>query len=145
MKWSKIYTDKKIYAKAYELLDKAISMDSNDENVYFEYGKALFNEQKYADAILKFNKAIEFGILNVAAYVYAGICYFYMNEFDKGIEILTKSIDLNPNVASSWLWRANNYAGLAKNAEACEDYKKYLEFEPTDAFALEQVTKFCGK
>jgi tetratricopeptide (TPR) repeat protein len=145
MKWSKIFTDKKEFSKAYELLEKAIAMDANDENVYFEYGKAFFNEQKYADAILKFNKAIELGILNVAAYVYAGICYFYMNEFDKGIEILTKSIELNPNVASSWLWRANNYAGMAKNAEACADYTKYLEFEPSDSFAKEQVTKFCGK
>lgn len=145
MKWSKIFTDKKEYSKAYELLDKAISMDSSDENVYFEYGKAYFGEQKYADAILKFNKAIDLGILNVAAYVYAGICYFYMNEFDSGIGILTKSIDLNPNVASAWLWRANNYAGMTKNAEACSDYKKYLEFEPSDSFAQEQVTKFCGK
>lgn len=145
MKWSTIYTFKKEYSEAYQLLDQAVSIDSNDENVYFEYGKSLFNEQKYAEANLKFKKAIEFGILNVAAYVYSGICYFYMNEFDDGIDILTKSIGLNPNVASAWLWRANNYAGLAKNAEACADYKKYLEFEPSDAFALEQVTKFCGK
>lgn len=145
MKWSKIYTDKKEFPRAYELLDKATSLDENDENVYFEHGKALFNEQKYADAILKFNKAIDLGILNVAAYVYAGICYFYMNEFDKGIEILNKSIELNSNIASAFLWRANNYAGISKNPEACTDYKKYLEFEPSDTFAQEQVKKFCGE
>ena len=144
MKWSKIYTDKKEYARAYELLDKAVSLDSNDENVYFEYGKALFNEQKYQEANMKFNSAIDLGILNVAAYVYAGICDFYLNDFEKGIEILTKSIELNPNISSAWLWRANNYAGVSKNAEACADYKKYLEFEPEDGFALEQVKKFCG-
>jgi tetratricopeptide (TPR) repeat protein len=126
-------------------LDKAIVLDPNDENVQFEYGKALFAEQKYGDALLKFNKAIELGILNVAAYVYSGICYFYLNEFDKGVEILTKSIELNANVASAYLWRANNYAGVSKNAEACTDYKKYLEFEPNDTFAQEQVKKFCGQ
>jgi tetratricopeptide (TPR) repeat protein len=142
-KWSKIYTEKKEFFKSYEYLDKAVAADSNDENVYFEYGKALFNEQKYADALLKFSKSIELGILNVAAYVYSGICYFYLNEFDKGVEILTKSIELNSNVASAWLWRANNYAGVAKNTEACADYKKYIEFEPNDPFAQEQVKKFC--
>jgi tetratricopeptide (TPR) repeat protein len=157
MKWSKIYTDKKEFTKAYELLDKAVAIDSNDENVYFEYGKSLFNEQKYGDALLKFNKSIELGILNVAAYVYTGICYFYINEFDKGVEILTTSIGLNPNVASAYLWRANNYAnastqeGVApenkKSLEekACTDYKKYLELEPTDAFAQEHEKKFCGQ
>jgi len=144
-KWSKIYTEKKEFSKAYEYLDKAVAADTNDENVYFEYGKALFNEQKYGDALVKLNKSIELGILNVASYVYAGICYFYLNEFDKGVEILTKSIELNPNVASAWLWRANNYAGVSKNAEACADYKKYIEFEPNDPFAQEQVKKFCGE
>lgn len=144
-KWSKIYIDKKEFPKAYELLDKAAAIDPNDENVQFEYGKALFNEQKYADALLKFSKSIELGILNVAAYVYSGICYFYLNEFDKGVEILNKSIELNANIASAYLWRANNYAGVSKNAEACADYKKYLEFEPNDTFAQEQVKKFCGQ
>jgi tetratricopeptide (TPR) repeat protein len=94
---------------------------------------------------VKFGKAIELGILNVAAYVYAGICDFYLNEFEKGTQILTKSIELNPNIASAYLWRANNYAGFSKNAEACADYQKYLTFEPNDAFAQEQVKKFCGK
>jgi tetratricopeptide (TPR) repeat protein len=144
-KWSKIYVDKKEFPRAYELLDKAVAIDANDENVYFEYGKAQFNEQKYGDALINFNKAIELGILNVAAYVYAGISYFYLNEFDKGVAVLNQSIELNPNIASAYLWRANNYAGVAKNAEACADYKKYLEFEPNDTFAQEQVNKFCGQ
>lgn len=144
-KWSKIYVDKKEYSRAYELLDKATTLDADDENTYFEYGKALFTEQKYGDARVKFGKAIELGILNVAAYVYAGICDFYLNEFEKGVEILTKSIELNPNIGSAYLWRANNYAGFTKNAEACADYQKYLTFEANDAFALEQVKKFCGQ
>ncbi len=144
MKWSKIPADKEEYAKSYELLDKAINLDSNDENVYFEYGKTLFKEKKYDEALLKLNKAIDLGILNVAAYVYAGISHFYLNQFNEGILILTKSIELNPNISSAWLWRANNYAGISKNAEACADYKKYIEFEPTDTFAQEQVKKFCG-
>ena len=154
-KWSKIYVDKKEYSKAYELLDKALALDADDENTYFEYGKALFAEQKYGDARIKFGKAIELGILNVAAYIYAGICDFYLNQFDKGAEILTKSIEISPNIASAWLWRANNYANASTNPEAapdnkksleekaCSDYKKYLEFEPNDTFAQEQIKKFC--
>lgn len=155
--WSRIYTDKKEFSKAYELLDKALSLDSLDENVYFEYGKSIFSEQKYGDALIKFNKAIELGIVNVAAYVYSGICYYYLEEYDKGIEIITKSIELAPNVASAWLWRANNYANSSfkegitpedkksRELKACDDYKKYLELEPNDTFAQEQVKKFCGE
>ncbi len=144
-KREKNHLDKKDYSYAYADLHKAVTLDVNDENTYFEYGKALFAEQKYAEAKEKFTKAIELGILNVAAYVYSGICDFYLNQFESGVQTLTKSIELNPNIASAYLWRANNYAGFAKNAEACADYKKYLEFEPNDAFSLEQVKKFCGQ
>lgn len=160
-KWAKIYIDKKEYSKAYELLDKAVAIDPNDENVQFEYGKALFNEQKYADALLKFNKALELGILNVAAYVYSGISNFYINEFDKATDILTqginKAVESNVNVPSAWLWRANSYANASGQAtitpeakkdleiKACSDYKKYLEMEPNDTFAQEKVKQYCGQ
>src|SRR5205085_969105 len=58
MMWSTIYTDKKDYAKASDLLNKSLVIDSTDENTYFEYGKALFSAQNYADALPRFSKAI---------------------------------------------------------------------------------------
>jgi tetratricopeptide (TPR) repeat protein len=144
-KWSKIFTDKKEFAKAYQLLDKAVSLDSNDENTYFEYAKAMFADTKYAEANTLFLKSIELGNINLGAYVFSGVCYYYTKEFEKGIEILNKCIEKDPAIKSAWLWRANNYINLNKNAEACNDYKKYLEFEPNDQFALDQVSKICEK
>jgi tetratricopeptide (TPR) repeat protein len=143
-KWSKIYLDKKEFAKAYELLDMAVSKDPEDPNVFFEYGKTLFNEQKYPEALDKFRKSIELGIVNVAAYIYAGICEYYLKNYAGGVEFLTRSIELNPNVGSAYLWRANCYASDNRNKEAIEDYRKYLEFEPGDEFALEQIKKLGG-
>ncbi|MCX7877826.1 MAG: tetratricopeptide repeat protein [Ignavibacteria bacterium] len=143
-KWAKIYQDKKEYSKAYELLDKAVSEDPEDPSVYFEYGKVLFSEQKYQEASEKFNKSIDLGVINVAAYVYLGICHYYTKEYDKSVEILTRSIELNPNIGSAYLWRANSYASANKNNEAIADYKKYLEFEPNDEFALGQIKKLGG-
>lgn len=143
-KWAKIYQDKKEYIKAYELLDKAVSKDPEDPNVYFEYGKVLFSEQKYEEASVKFNKSIELGIINVAAYIYSGICDYYRQDYQKSIEVLTKSIELNSNIGSAYLWRANSYASANKNKEAIEDYKKYLEFEPNDEFAIGQIKKLGG-
>jgi len=145
MKWSKIPAGKKEFAKAYLLLDKAISLDSNDENIYFEYGKILFGEQKYAEANEKFIKSIDLGIINLGAYVYTGVCYYYTKEFDKGIEILNKCVEKDPSIKSAYMWLGNNYINLNKNTEACNSYKKYLEFEPSDQFALDQVSKICGK
>jgi len=144
-KWSIIYKDKKEFSKAYQHLDKAVSLDSNDENTYFEYGKTLFADTNYARANVMFLKSIELGIINLGAYVFSGVCYYYTKEFDKGVEILLKCTEKDPNIKSAWLWLGNNYINLNKNAEACAAYKKYLEFEPNDQFALDQVARICGK
>jgi tetratricopeptide (TPR) repeat protein len=145
MKWSKIFSDKRNFSKAYELLDKSLSMDSVDENTYFEYGKALFsdttNANHYAAALEKFSKAIDLGIQNVAAWIYSGICYFYLNDFDKSVTMLNKSIDLNPNISSAYLWKGNALASAKKNPEAIDAYKKYLTMQPDDQFAKDQIDK----
>lgn len=144
-KWQLIYKEKKEFSKAYELLDKAVSLDSSEQNTYFEYGKTLFADTNYSKAVGYFLKSLELGNNNLGAYVFSGVCYYYTKEFDKGIEILTTCIDKDPTIKSAWLWRANNEINLNKSAEACNDYKKYLEFEPNDQFALDQVSKICGK
>jgi hypothetical protein len=39
---------------------------------------------------------------------------------------------------------SNNYVGAGKNPEAIAAYKKYLECEPDDQFAKEQIIKLEG-
>lgn len=143
IKKAEIHLKKEEFPLAYEDLNKAVSIDSTEPNIYFEYGKALFGEQKYQEALEKFNKSIELGQLNIGVYVYSGICYFYLKEYQSGVDIISKCIDKDPSIKSAYLWRANNYASLNKNAEACTDYKKYLEYEPDDQFVKDQVQKLC--
>jgi Tfp pilus assembly protein PilF len=131
--------------KAYEHFDKAVALDSAEADIYFEYGKAQFSEKLYAEANMKFQKAIELGVLNVGAYIFSGVCYYYQNEFDSAIEILNRAIAKDETIKSAYLWRANSYAALSKNAEACTDYKKCQELDPNDGFVNEQVKKFCSQ
>ncbi len=143
VKKAEIHLKKEEFTQAYEDLDKAITLDSLEPNIYFEYGKAYFSQQKYQEALDKFNKSIELGQLNIGVYVYSGICYYYLKDYANGIDMISKSIDKDPSIKSAYLWRANNYVGLGKNTEACADYKKYLELEPDDQFAKDQVQKLC--
>ncbi|HJY64526.1 MAG TPA: tetratricopeptide repeat protein [Ignavibacteria bacterium] len=140
-----IYISLKEFSKAYEHLDKAILMDSLEANTYFEYGKAYFGEQKYTEANEKFAKSIELGVLNVGTYVYSAISYYYTKEYQLGIDRLNQYLEKDPSIAikSVYLWYGNNYVGLNKNTEACESYKKYLEFEPNDQFVKDQVQNLC--
>ncbi len=136
-----MYSGEKDFAKAYPMFQKAIGIDSTDEEAYFEYGKALFADTNYADALPKFTKAIDLGIQNVAAWVYAGICYFYLGKYDDGVAILDKSIALNSGISSAYLWKANCLAAAKKNPEAIDAYKKYLTLQPDDQFAKDQIDR----
>ena len=139
------YSGEKQYSKSYPLFDKATALDTTYEDAYFEYGKALFNDTNYSAALQKFQKSIDLGIQNVAAWVYAGICEFYLNEYDKGVQFLDKSISLNPSIASAYLWKANNLAAAKKNQDAVASYKKYLELQPDDQFAKDQIEKLSKR
>ncbi len=141
MVWASMYSDEKDYSKAYPMFEKAISIDSTYEEAYFEYGKALFADTNYAAALPKFTKAIDLGIQNVAAWVYAGICDFYLAKYDDGVAILDKSIALNPTISSAYLWKANCLAEGKKNAEAIDAYKQYLTMQPDDQFAKSQIDR----
>ena len=145
MMWSTIYTDKKDYAKASDLLNKSITLDSTDENAYFEYGKGLFAAQNYADALPKFSKAIDLGIQNVAAYVYKGITYYYLQDYTNAVTWLDKSIALNSTINSAYLWKANSLFAAGKFPEALAVYQTYLEKVPDDEFAKAQVDKIQKK
>jgi len=105
----------------------------------------MFSNSEYQVAIENFDKAVALGIPTVAAYIYSGIAHYNLQEYDKAIEKLRKSIELNPNVASAYLWLANSYmAAGSKGKEALEAYKKYQEFDPNDEFVKEQIKKLEG-
>ena len=141
MMWSTIYTDKKDYTKAGDLLNKSLVLDSTDENTYFEFGKMLFAAQNYADALPKFSKAIDLGIQNVAAYVYKGITYYYLQDYTNAVTWLDKSIALNSTINSAYLWKGNSLFAAGKFPEALDTYNLYLSKVPDDEFAKSQVDK----
>jgi tetratricopeptide (TPR) repeat protein len=145
LKMQKIYAERKDFLKAYDYINKAIAMDTTDPQGYFELGKAMFTNQEYPVALDNFNKAIDLGIQTVAAYIYKGITQYYLNDYPNAVMTLQKSIGLNPKVGSAYLWLGNSLAMEKKDQDAIAAYKKYLEFEPNDEFAKEQIKKLGGE
>lgn len=140
----KLESEKKDFTKAKEYFDKSFKTDSTYEDAYFEYGKSLFNEQKYEESIPMFKKAIDLGIRNLGAYVYEGIAYYNLKDFSNAEALFNKSIELQPDFALSWLWKGNAQASAGKTAEAIESYKKVIEIDPNNQDAKDQIAKLGG-
>ncbi|MFI5144072.1 MAG: tetratricopeptide repeat protein [Ignavibacteria bacterium] len=151
MNIGKIYTNLKDFPKAYEHFQSAVKLDSTDENVYFEYAKAQFSNQEYEASIVNLNKAIELGLgqRNVGVYVYKGISYYYMKDYDNAIPQFQKCLDTSPSAnisALCYLWVGNTYAAMGgKRQEAIDAYKKCLEFDANNQDAKDGIQRLGGQ
>ena len=74
------------YAEAEEAFDKAIKYDKNNYEAYYLRGCAKINAQKYQEAILDLEKAIELKPDYADAYFNIGRAYFILNEEEKACE-----------------------------------------------------------
>ena len=74
------------YAEAEEAFDNAIKYDKNNYEAYYLRGCAKINAQKYQEAILDLEKAIELKPDYADAYFNIGRAYFILNEEEKACE-----------------------------------------------------------
>ena len=74
------------YEQAEEAFTKAIKYDKNNYEAYYLRGCAKINEQKYKDAILDLEKAIELKPDYADAYFNIGRTYFLLNDEEKACE-----------------------------------------------------------
>ena len=74
------------FKEAEETLTLAIKYDNNNFEAYYYRGCAKVNEQKYTEAVLDFEKAVELKPDYADAYFNLGRTYYLMNDEDKACE-----------------------------------------------------------
>jgi len=70
------------YQAAEKHFDKAIRYDKNNPEAYYGRGCCKANMQRYQEAIVDFQKAIELKPDYANAYFNLGMMYFYINDYD---------------------------------------------------------------
>jgi tetratricopeptide (TPR) repeat protein len=148
------------YARAVESCKKAIELDPDPVEAYYNLGIVYHRLGEHARAIESYNKALEFKDYADAYYYkvehdksielyrnaielkdYAdvynnlGNVYDDMGEYAKAIESYGKAIELNPYYANAYYNRGNSYVNMAKYTRAIKSYKRALELKPDYADA----------
>ncbi len=103
---------------------------------YIYKGFSLNGLQKYSDAILCFDKAIEIDSLDPASYTDRGIAYSYKKDYEKAITDFQKVLSLDSNgkqaeAAYYYLGRIKFSQGYFE--QAIKEFDKLLFLVPTDA------------
>lgn len=128
------------YGRAYDYLDKAITMDAENPMPYFFKGVVQIWDKKYKEAALTLEKAIQKKNDEESYYFYYAVCMEKLEKYDRAIEALKSGIKCNPASSRSMNYLAYLYADRNINLE--EAYAlviRALDFEPDNAAYLDTL------
>lgn len=119
------------YRDAIYDFDRALSINSNILDVYYNRGLAYFRLGELPDALNNFDKVLNasFGNgsthldlgLTILTYINRGFVYHQLNQLDRAIEDYNQALDLDFKCARAYRNRGLAYLTLEKNQEALED------------------------
>jgi tetratricopeptide (TPR) repeat protein len=111
-----------------ELLAKA---NPKNADAWTALGNAQMDAQRFAEAIISYQRSLEIDPKNVNVRVDMGTCYRGVGQPEKAVEEYRKGQKIDPRHAMA---RMNAGVVLAfdlrRNAEAIKEFEKYLELAP---------------
>jgi len=118
------YTKKGNYDKAIELFEKAISINPEYADAYFNMGLAYDYKGNYDKAIEMYEKAVSINTKYAAAYNNMGSAYDDKGNHDKAIEMYEKAISIKPEYADAYFNMGVSYGQQGNYDKAISCLKK---------------------
>ncbi len=114
-----------------------VSTDERKAEVKWTLGAQLLNQgdrSKFADAVVDLTEAIELKSNYVEAYVDRCRAYTLLSMAPRAIEDCSHAIELKPDEANAYYWRAN---ATRPDPRAVEDYTRAIQLNPRFANAYQ--------
>lgn len=119
------------YNDAVDELSMAISLKKDFAPAYFEMGNAQYKKYSYPAAKDNYRKAITFDKNMIDAYNNLGVLLTAAGDLKEAEKNLKKCVSINPDYATAYKNLGILYdTKMKKNADAVENYKKYLTLRP---------------
>lgn len=97
---------------------------------YFDEGKAFFDNGEYEQAIETFTKALRLSLGDLAeTHLYRGICYAYLEAFDRAMSDFNDALRKNPYLADAYNERGNLYRMDTQYQLAVDDYNAAITID----------------
>jgi tetratricopeptide (TPR) repeat protein len=121
--------------ESYRLLDEAIQMDPTNPEYYYARGMLNHSKEKYAKAIMDYDKAIslnpKFNLFGL--YLNRGATYLTLKEMGKALDDFTKATELDPKNASAFHSLGLVHYENGDYEEAINDFLKSSDLNPNNA------------
>ena len=135
-----LFAMKNEHDKAIRAYKKAIELNPNGAESYFGVGWVLNLSNKPVEALEYLNKAVRLNPVSPAPYWSTlGVSYRMLDQYEKAIEMLNKSIKRKPNYWWAYVGLAVNYSLLEQEKEAKTVVRQLLDLFPE--FSIEYFEK----
>ncbi|QKZ14828.1 tetratricopeptide repeat protein [Spirosoma sp. KUDC1026] len=98
--------------------------------------KQLFEEKKYQEIINLLNDDCLIQYTNAALYAWRARAHARLNETEAAFSYAQKSIDIDPQLAISYLSRGNAWYGKSEYNKAISDYTEAIRLDSSEAYAF---------
>ncbi len=132
------------WAAAEQEFRNALALNSNYEISYNWYGYYLTAMKRYDEAKIILQKAAELDPLSVPIKTDIGFSFYYSGEYDKAIEQLQTSLQINPQFGLAHLWLGRSYQEKKMYAKAINGYKNTLHTMVNWPVALAAIGNVYG-
>lgn len=125
------YLTKGQYQEAKANIYVAMKEDAANPRYCLSYAESCFLVREYEETVEYCSKAILSEVVSLElAFFYRACARYFQGDFDGSIVDFSKSIELNPTMASSFANRADAYNRLGKFEEALEDCSTAISIQP---------------
>ena len=111
------------YKEAIEFLEKAIELNPEFSEAYYNLGISYERLGKHKDAIEMLKKTIELSPDNPNAYYALGYAYYQKKKYKKAIDAFEHTVSIQPNNAFAFQKLGFSYLKIGKKDKAHEQQK----------------------
>ena len=120
-----------------------IELNPNYAEIHLHYAVCLVRFGRGEEALAEIQRAVELEPLGLGANAYWGRILFYMRQYDRAIDQLRKTLELDQNFATAHEWLGDAYEQRGMYGEAVAEWDKALTLRGT-GLSLEQAYAASG-
>ena len=105
----------------------AIAEDSTFTEAYLNKSYIQLEQKKYSDAMASVLNALDYNKFQAAIYVQAGVCAYYLEQYENCIEYLKQGISYGAKAESDYLFMARSLMNTGEYREAVVYFTKAIE------------------
>lgn len=131
---AEIYLEQNLLDKAFADYNKAISLDPNNAERYYDRGVFYSDyREDYQSAMIDFSKAIELNPTNCTYWYSRGLLYKdYIKKFESALKDFNKAIEIDSTYVKAYNEIGLIYLNNSQNSKARQYFEKGISFEKMD-------------